>query len=60
MDAGVDEDDDILEGLYQKGWLRFDMEQESYVLHPVFAQFIYEKCKPAMEKHAGLLKACKR
>ncbi len=60
VDAGVDEDDDILEGLYQKGWLRFDMEQESYVLHPVFAQFIYEKYKPAMEKHAGLLKACKR
>ncbi len=59
VDAGVGEDDDILEGLYQKGWLRFDMEQESYVLHPVFAQFIYEKCKPAMEKHAGLLKACK-
>ena len=59
VDAGVDEDDDILAGLYQKGWLRFDMEQESYVLHPVFAQFIYEKCKPAMEKHAGLLKACK-
>ena len=59
VDAGVDEDDDILAGLYQKGWLRFDMEQESYVLHPVFAQFIYEKCKPAMEKHAGLIKACK-
>lgn len=59
VDAGVGEDDDILAGLYQKGWLRFDMEQESYVLHPVFAQFIYEKCKPAMEKHAGLIKACK-
>ena len=59
VDAGVGEDDDILAELYQKGWLRFDMEQESYVLHPVFAQFIYEKCKPAMEKHAGLIKACK-
>ena len=41
-DAGVSEDDDILMGLYQKGWLQFDIEQESYSMHPVFAQFIYE------------------
>lgn len=57
-DAGVSEDDDILMGLYQKGWLQFDVDQESYALHPVFAQFIYEKCKPEFEKHLGLIKAC--
>lgn len=54
-DAGVSEDDDILMGLYQKGWLQFDMKQESYALHPVFAQFIYEKCKPNMATHYILL-----
>ena len=59
-DAGVSEDDDILMGLYQKGWLQFDAEQESYAMHPVFAQFICEKYKPAMEKHAGLVKACQK
>ncbi len=57
-DAGVSEDDDILMGLYRKGWLQFDVEQEGYALHPVFAQFIYEKCKPASEKHSGLLHMC--
>ena len=57
-DAGVSEDDDILIGLYQKGWLQFDIKQESYALHPVFAQFIYEKCKPNAEKHLGLIEAC--
>lgn len=59
-DAGVSEDEDILMGLYQKGWLQFDMEQESYGLHPVFAQFIYEKCKPTAEKHLGLIEACQK
>ncbi len=59
-DAGVDEDDDILMGLYEKGWLQFDIEQESYALHPVFAQFIYKKNRPEFEKHARLIKACKR
>uniref|UniRef100_UPI002040A8B3 tetratricopeptide repeat protein n=1 Tax=Otoolea muris TaxID=2941515 RepID=UPI002040A8B3 len=59
-DAGAGEDCDILMGLYQKGWLQFDMWQESYALHPVFAQFIYEKNRPEFEKHAGLIKACKR
>ena len=59
-DAGVDEDDDILMGLYERGWLQFDIEQESYALHPVFAQFIYERNRPEFEKHAGLIKACKR
>ena len=58
VDAGVSEDGDILIGLYQKGWLQFNWEQESYAMHPVFAQFIYEKCKPKMEKHAGLITAC--
>ncbi len=56
-DAGAGEDDDILTGLYRKGWLQFDMEQESYALHPVFAQFIYEKCKPEAERHSGLMAA---
>ncbi|MDE6913483.1 MAG: tetratricopeptide repeat protein, partial [Lachnospiraceae bacterium] len=57
-DAGVSEDDDILMELYQKGWLQFDIKQESYVLHPVFAQFICEKCNPSVEKHLGLMEAC--
>lgn len=57
-DAGVDEDDDTLTGLYQKGWLQFDLEQEGYSLHPVFAQFIYEKCRPKLERHLGLVKSC--
>ena len=57
-DAGASEEDDILMQLYQRGWLQFDMENESYALHPVFAQFIYEKCKPKMEKHIGLIEAC--
>lgn len=59
-DAGVSEDDDILMGLYRKGWLQFDGEQEGYALHPVFVQFIYEKCKPNKEKHNGLIEACYR
>lgn len=59
MDARVSEDDDILMGLYQKGWLQVDWEQESYAMHPVFAQFIYEKRKPNAEKHAGLIEACR-
>ena len=59
-DADVSEDDDILMGLYQKGWLQFYMEQEGYALHPVFAQFIYEKCKPNGEKHLGLIDACQK
>lgn len=58
VDAGVSEDDDILMGLYQKGWMQFEMEQESYALHPVFAQFIYEKCKPKAEKHFRLIHSC--
>ncbi len=57
-DAGVSEDDDILIGLYRKGWLQFDMGQDSYVMHPVFMQFIYEKRKPKGEMHIGLSKAC--
>lgn len=59
-DAGVSEDDDILMGLYQKGWLQFDADQEGYALHPVFAQFICEKYKPTMEEHSELVKACQK
>lgn len=58
-DAGVSENDDILMGLYQKGWLQFDMGQGSYAMHPVFAQFIYEKCRPALERHQGLAEWCR-
>lgn len=57
-DAGVNEDDDILMKLYQKGWLQFDVEQESYSLHPVFAQFVYEKCSPMIDEHKGMVEAC--
>lgn len=57
-DAGASEDDDILIGLYEKGWLQFDMESESFALHPVFEQFIYEKCRPVLEKHMGLINSC--
>ncbi len=60
LDAGVDEDDDILMGLYQKGWLQYDAEQESYTLHPVFAQFIFETKRPRAEKHRGLIESCQR
>jgi len=59
-DAGVGEESDILMGLYQKGWLQLDMVQESYALHPVFAQFIFDRCKPKREKHYGLIKACRK
>ncbi len=55
-DAGVSEDDDILTGLYEKGWLQFDMEHESYSLHPIFAEFICEKCKPKAENHVYMMK----
>lgn len=58
-DAGVNEDDDTLIRLYEKGWLQFDLEEESYTMHPVFAQFIYEKCKPTMENHAELVNSCR-
>ncbi|MCX4380040.1 MAG: hypothetical protein OSJ61_28470, partial [Lachnospiraceae bacterium] len=57
-DAGASEEDDILMGLYEKGWLQFDMVQESYVLHPVFAQFIFDRCKPKEENHCGLIEGC--
>lgn len=57
-DAGVSEEDNILMGLYQKGWMQFDIIQINYALHPVFVQFIYEKCKPKAENHLGLIKAC--
>ncbi len=59
-DAGVSEEDDILMELYQKGWLQFDIVQANYALHPVFAQFIYEKCKPKAENHLGLIGACQQ
>lgn len=59
-DIGVGEKNYVLTKLYQKGWLQFDIEQESYSMHPVFAQFIYEKCRPTMKMHAGLVEACRR
>ncbi len=59
-DAGVGEEDYVLMKLYRKGWMQFDMEQESYALHPVFSQFIYEKNSPEFEKHAGFIKSCTR
>lgn len=59
-DAGASEDDDVLMGLYQKGWLQFDIEQENYSMHPVFTQFIYEKRRPKMENHIELIKACQK
>ncbi len=59
-DAKVREDNHVLFGLYRKGWLQFDIEQESYALHPVFAQFIYQKCKPSLEEHQGLIEECQK
>ena len=59
-DAGVEEDEDILVGLYRKGWLQFEIEQESYAMHPVFAQFIFEKYKPKLEEHCGLIEGCQK
>ena len=58
VDAGVNEEEDTLMGLYRKGWLQFNDEHESYSLHPVFAQFIFDKCKPALENHLGLIFSC--
>lgn len=58
-DAGAGEED-VLVGLYRKGWLQFDTEQESYSIHPVFAQFIYAKCKPKAERHYGLMEGCQK
>ncbi len=57
-DIGGKEQEDIFKRLYRKGWLQ--EEQESYLLHPVFSQFIYEKCKPRLERHRGLIEACKK
>lgn len=57
-DAGVSKDDDILIGLHRKGWLQFDVVQKSYSMHPVFAQFIYEKCKPELSKHSRMIYTC--
>lgn len=59
-DAGVSEEDDVLAGLYRKGWLQFDTEKENYSLHPVFARFIYVMCKPKMKKHYKLLKTLQK
>lgn len=58
-DAGVSEDDDILNMLYRKGWLQYDVEMNGYSMHPVFAQFIYEKTKPRKEMHCDLIYECK-
>lgn len=59
-DAGVSKEENVLFKLYRKGWLQFDMEQESYALHPVFAQFIYEKCKPKIDNHSGMIEQCQK
>ncbi len=59
-DARAEEDDDILMGLCQKGWIQFEPEQESYAMHPVFAQFIFGKCRPDIEHHSGLIEGCQR
>lgn len=55
-DAGASEENDILFGLYQKQWLQFGIEQESYALHLVFAQFIYQSHKPQYPYHTFMLK----
>ena len=36
------------------------IEPDSYALHPVFAQFIYQKCKPRLEEHQGLIEGCQK
>lgn len=59
-DAGAREDDDIMTGLSRKGWLQFSADSEGYRLHPVFAQFIYEKRKPAWDDHVKLTEACRK
>lgn len=59
-DAEVSEDDDILNMLYRKGWMQYDVEQNGYSMHPVFAQFIYDKCKPKLKEHTGLICACNK
>lgn len=59
-DAAVNEDDNVLFRLYQKGWLQSNAEHDSYALHPVFAQFIHQKCKPSLEEHRGLIEECRK
>ena len=59
-DAKVNIEDDILMGLYYKGWLQFDYEQGCYTMHPVFAQFIYDKCIPQATKHRKLIEECQK
>lgn len=59
-DAGADEEDDILIGLYQKGWLQFNIEQDAYSMHPVYSQFIYEKSRPKGEDHCNLVEEFQR
>ncbi len=59
-DAGASEENDILMGLYQKGWLQYDMELESFSMHPVFSQFINKKYMPRSEEHCGLIEMCQK
>lgn len=59
-DARVSKDDDVLIGLYRKGWLQFDLGQACYAMHPVFAKFIYEKCKPQLKDHCRLIEECQK
>jgi len=57
-DAGVSEGDDILNMLYRKGWLQYNVEMNGYSMHPVFARFIYEKCRPKWKEHNSLIVEC--
>lgn len=51
-DAHLNEEDEIFYELYNKGWLHKD--KFGYLLHPVFAEFIYEMNRPKMSEHRHL------
>ena len=57
QDAGEETNSLQFYTLYEKGWLQYS--QSCYQMHPVFAQFIADTRKPVLERHQGLVEACR-
>lgn len=55
-DANISEDDEVLNLLYQKGWIQ--REKNSYMMHPVIAEVIKEKQRPSFQSHSHLIEKC--
>lgn len=53
-DADIKEEENAIFELYEKGWLQ--LEEDNYLMHPMFAQFIFDKCKLKEQFHKNLLK----